>query len=85
MPMSDWAYGPDAWHLVNYVRSLSSDTQRRRVEMKKFTIEAVRVKTLPDHLLFFVTVNSCCGFIPERDFFIQIGNDDRVGNIFKYG
>ena len=49
MPMSDWAYGMDAWHLVNYVLSLSSETQRRRVEMKKFTIEAVRVKTLPDH------------------------------------
>ncbi len=49
MPMSDWAYGDDAWHLVNYVRSLSSDTQRARVEMKKFTIEALRVKTLPDH------------------------------------
>src|SRR5262249_45144380 len=49
MPMSDWAYGPDAWHLVNYVRSLSSDTQRQRVEMKKFTIHAARVNTLPDH------------------------------------
>lgn len=49
MPMSDWAYGDDAWHLVNYVRSLSSDTQRQRVEMKKFTIQAVRVKSLPDH------------------------------------
>jgi mono/diheme cytochrome c family protein len=49
MPMSDWAYGPDAWHLVNYVRSLSSDTQRQRVEMKKFTIQAARVNTLPDH------------------------------------
>ena len=49
MPMSDWSYGPDAWHLVNYVRSLSSDTQRQRVEMKKFTIQAARVKTLPDH------------------------------------
>ncbi|MGH7809198.1 MAG: c-type cytochrome, partial [Candidatus Binatia bacterium] len=49
MPMSDWAYGADAWHLVNYVRSLSSETQRARVEMKKFTIQAVRVKTLPDH------------------------------------
>jgi mono/diheme cytochrome c family protein len=49
MPMSDWAYGADAWHLVNYVRSLSSDTQRARVEMKKFTIEAARVATLPDH------------------------------------
>jgi mono/diheme cytochrome c family protein len=49
MPMSDWAWGNDAWHLVNYVRSLSSDTQRERVEMKKFTIQAVRVKALPDH------------------------------------
>jgi mono/diheme cytochrome c family protein len=49
MPMSDWAYGPDAWHLVNYVRSLSSETQRGRVEMKKFTIDAMRVNTLPDH------------------------------------
>ena len=49
MPMSDWSYGPDAWHLVNYVRSLSSDTQRQRVEMKKFTIQAARVSTLPDH------------------------------------
>lgn len=49
MPMSDWAWGDDAWHLVNYVRSLSSDTQRERVEMKKFMIEAVRVKSLPEH------------------------------------
>lgn len=49
MPMSDWAWGDDAWHLVHYVRSLSSDTQRERVEMKKFTIQAVRVKALPDH------------------------------------
>ena len=36
MPMSDWAYGDDAWHLVHFVRSLSSDAQRARVEMKKF-------------------------------------------------
>ena len=49
MPMSDWAYGADAWHLVNYVRSLSSDTQRARAEMKKFTIQAARVTSLPDH------------------------------------
>ncbi len=49
MPMSDWAYGDDAWHLVNYVRSLSSDRQRERVEMKKFDIVATRVKELPDH------------------------------------
>jgi mono/diheme cytochrome c family protein len=49
MPSSDWAYGNDAWHLVHYVLSLSSDRQRERVEMKKFTIQAVRVKALPDH------------------------------------
>ncbi len=49
MPMSDWAYGDDAWHLVHYVRSLSSDQQRERVEMKKFEIVAARVKQLPDH------------------------------------
>jgi cytochrome c oxidase cbb3-type subunit 2 len=49
MPMSDWAYGADAWHLVNYVRSLSSDMQRARAEMKKFAIQAARVTTLPDH------------------------------------
>ncbi|MEO6163798.1 MAG: ethylbenzene dehydrogenase-related protein [Candidatus Binatia bacterium] len=49
MPMSDWAWGNDAWHLVNYVRSLSSDTQRERVEMKKFSIDVIRVKTLPSH------------------------------------
>ena len=49
MPMSDWAWGDDGWHLVNYVLSLSSDTQRDRVEMKKFSIEVVRVKSLPSH------------------------------------
>ena len=49
MPMSDWAYGQDAWHLVHYVRSLSSDTQRERVEMKRFSIEVARVQTLPTH------------------------------------
>ena len=49
MPMSDWAYGDDAWHLTHLVRSLSSDVQRGRVEMRKFTIEAPRVPALPDH------------------------------------
>src|SRR3990172_4813962 len=49
MPMSDWAYGNDAWHLVHYVRSLSREKQRERVEMKKFEIVATRVKELPDH------------------------------------
>jgi mono/diheme cytochrome c family protein len=49
MPMSDWAYGDDAWHLVHFVRSLSSDEQRARVEMKRFRIVATKVPGLPDH------------------------------------
>jgi hypothetical protein len=49
MPMSDWAYGDDAWHLVHFIRAMSSDEQRARAEMKKFTIVAPRVKELPDH------------------------------------
>ena len=49
MPMSDWAYPDDAWHLVHFVRAMSSDEQRRRVEMKQFRIEAPRLAALPDH------------------------------------
>jgi len=49
MPMSDWSYPADAWHLVHFVRAMSSDEQRRRVEMKKFQIEASRLAQLPDH------------------------------------
>jgi mono/diheme cytochrome c family protein len=52
MPMSDWAYGnggADGWHLVHYIREMSSDEQRARVEMKKFEIVASRVAVLPDH------------------------------------
>ena len=49
MPMSDWAWGNDGWHLTNYILTLSSPTQRARVEMKKFAIEAARVKELPQH------------------------------------
>ncbi len=49
MPMSDWAHGEDAWHLAHFVRSLSSDEQRARVEMKRFEIVAPRVSDLPIH------------------------------------
>jgi hypothetical protein len=49
MPMSEWAYGEDAWHLVHFVRSLSSDAQRARAEMHRFTIRAARVDAVPDH------------------------------------
>jgi mono/diheme cytochrome c family protein len=49
MPASDWAYGNDAWHLVHFVRALSSDAQRARAEMRRFAIPAARVAQLPDH------------------------------------
>jgi mono/diheme cytochrome c family protein len=49
MPMSDWAHGADAWHLVNLLRSWSSDAQRARAEMRTFTIVARRVPRVPDH------------------------------------
>ncbi|MFQ6003783.1 MAG: ethylbenzene dehydrogenase-related protein, partial [Candidatus Zixiibacteriota bacterium] len=49
MPMSDWAYGEDAWHLTHFVLSLSSEKQRERVEMKKFRIIARQVKQIPEH------------------------------------
>jgi mono/diheme cytochrome c family protein len=49
MPMSDWAFGNDAWHLVHLVRSWSSDEQRARAEMRKFRIVARRVSRVPDH------------------------------------
>jgi mono/diheme cytochrome c family protein len=49
MPMSDWAYGNDAWHLVNLILSWSSPEQRARAEMRKFRIVARRVDRVPDH------------------------------------
>ncbi|MFQ5769634.1 MAG: ethylbenzene dehydrogenase-related protein [bacterium] len=49
MPMSDWSYGNDAWHLTHFVLSMSSDEQRKRMEMKKFRILAKRVEKIPDH------------------------------------
>ncbi|HEX6210208.1 MAG TPA: ethylbenzene dehydrogenase-related protein [Methylomirabilota bacterium] len=49
MPMSDWAHGADAWHLVDLIRSWSSEAQRRRAEMQTFTIVARRVTRVPDH------------------------------------
>ncbi|MFQ5874701.1 MAG: c-type cytochrome, partial [Dehalococcoidia bacterium] len=49
MPMSDWAYGKDAWHLAHLIRSWSSDEQRARAEMRKFTIVSRRVQRVPEH------------------------------------
>ncbi len=47
MPQSGYLQGSDAWHLVHFVRALSSDALRAKVEMKKFRIVATRVATLP--------------------------------------
>lgn len=47
MPQSGYLHGNDAWALVHMVRSLSSDAQRAKVEMKKFRIVAKRVGSLP--------------------------------------
>jgi mono/diheme cytochrome c family protein len=49
MPMSDWSWGADAWHLVHLVRSWSSNEQRARAEMRRFRIVARRVARVPDH------------------------------------
>jgi mono/diheme cytochrome c family protein len=49
MPMSDWAWGNDAWHLVHLVRSWSSDEQRSRAEMRRFRIVARRASRIPSH------------------------------------
>lgn len=47
MPQSGYLHGNDAWHLVHFVRSLSSDAQRAKVEMKKFRVVATRVAAVP--------------------------------------
>ena len=49
MPMSDWAYGDDAWHLTNYVLGMSTKLKRDRAEMKKFRIVANKVQKIPEH------------------------------------
>ncbi len=49
MPQSAYLHGEQAWDLVHFVRSLSSDEQRAKAEMRRFRIVAVRVPELPDH------------------------------------
>lgn len=49
MPQSGYLQGSDGWHLVHFVRSLSSDAQRAKAEMKQFRIVATRVPQLPTH------------------------------------
>ncbi|MDA2926966.1 ethylbenzene dehydrogenase-related protein [Acidobacteria bacterium AH-259-G07] len=49
MPSHPALYGDDIWHLVHYVREMSSHEQRARMEMKRFRMVATRVDELPDH------------------------------------
>jgi mono/diheme cytochrome c family protein len=49
MPSSKYLSVEDNWALVQFVRGLSSDEQRERVEMKRFRIVAPRVPELPAH------------------------------------
>ena len=49
MPSHPHLYGKDAWDLVHFVRSLSSDELRARMEMKRFQIVATHVSRLPDY------------------------------------
>jgi mono/diheme cytochrome c family protein len=49
MPATTYLHGDDAWSLVQLLRSLSSEEQRRRTEMRRFEIVAARVSSLPSH------------------------------------
>ena len=49
MPSHPHLYGKDAWDLVHFVRSLSSEEQRALMEMKRFQIPVTRVSQLPAH------------------------------------
>ncbi len=49
MPENPMLMGDDIWHLVHFVRSLSSDRLRERAEMKRYRIPVVRVPKLPVH------------------------------------
>jgi hypothetical protein len=49
MPSHLAHHGDDIWHLVHYVREMSSDHQREKMEMKKFRLVARRVEELPQH------------------------------------
>jgi len=49
MPSTPMLQGDDAWHVVHFVRSLSSDALRERAEMKRYRLAAARVAELPDH------------------------------------
>jgi mono/diheme cytochrome c family protein len=49
MPQNGYLHGEDAWGLVRLVRSLSSEEQRAKAEMRRFRIVAARVPEVPRH------------------------------------
>lgn len=49
MPQNPYLHGLDGWHLTHFVRNLSSDQQRAKVEMRTFRMVARRVRELPTH------------------------------------
>lgn len=49
MPSYDFLSEEQVWDLVHYIRSLSSEAQRARSEMRRFRIVAARTSQLPDH------------------------------------
>lgn len=49
MPMSDWSYGDQAWHLTHYVMEMSSEEQRDSVVPRRRTLTAARRKQIPYH------------------------------------
>ncbi len=49
MPAAVNLASEDGWHVVHFIRSLSSDVLRDRAEMKRFRIPAVRVERIPDN------------------------------------
>ncbi len=49
MPQNPYLHGEDGWHLTHFVRNLSSDEQRAKVEMKMFRLVARRVQEVPAH------------------------------------
>ena len=49
MPAAPALHGDDAWHVVHFVRAMSSDHLRERAEMRKYRINVVRTAKVPDH------------------------------------
>ena len=49
MPINEFVYGEEAWHLTHFILSMSSEEQRERTEMRKFRILAQKTEQIPEH------------------------------------